>query len=299
MNDVVALAKQETIDESSPDAISSTVPCWRTVAVERWKHGQLSDEDDRVADEVPIAMVYNGISHAVMLASPIGLESFGLGFSLTEGIIADQSELFDLEVVVRSEGIELQMEIAQQRFAALKEKRRSMAGRTGCGLCGAENLQHVVRHPAPVRAGCHITPKILHEAFHQLREHQPLQGITGAVHAAAWVSEHGQILFAQEDVGRHNALDKLIGTLALTRTEVASGFVIVTSRASYEMVQKTASFGIALLAAISAPTGLAIELAKETGLTLIGFTRNDSHVIYANPKRVRQSAVSKGNQDAH
>ncbi len=272
------------VDETS----EAVVAAQRTVAVTRWKNGQISHVHDHVADELPIAMVYNGISHAVMLATPLSLEQFGLGFSLTEGIIADRSELYDLEVIPLDNGIEVQMTIAQERFAALKEKRRSMAGRTGCGLCGAENLQHVVRHPAPVGAGCAIASQTLHAAFRQLTEHQPLQAMTGAVHAAAWVAENGEVVYVQEDVGRHNALDKLIGTLAGSCVEAGSGFVIVTSRASYEMVQKTASFGISLLAAISAPTGLAIDLATETGLTLIGFTRHDSHVIYANPHRIHQ-----------
>jgi FdhD protein len=178
------------------------------------------------------------------------------------------------------------MQISQAQFSRLKEKRRSMAGRTGCGLCGAENLQHVVRHPASVGRGCHITSQALHGAFRQLSGRQELQAITGAVHAAAWATTAGEVLYVEEDVGRHNALDKLIGTLARQKVAVESGFVLVTSRASYEMVQKTASFGISLLAAISAPTGLAIDLALETGLTLIGFTRNGSHVVYANFHRL-------------
>lgn len=246
------------------------------------------EAEDRVAEEVPVAMVYNGISHAVMLATPADLEAFGLGFSLTEGIIADRSELYDLEIVVRQEGIELQMAIAQERFAALKEKRRSMAGRTGCGLCGAENLQHVVRHPAPVGAGCRITPQCLHTAFRAIGARQRLQADTGAVHAAGWATATGEIVHVCEDVGRHNALDKLIGMLANQRVDVSQGFAVVTSRASYEMVQKSSLFGIALLAAISAPTRLAVSLADEVGLTLIGFTRNDSHVVYANPQRIHQ-----------
>lgn len=262
------------------------VPAWREVEVGRWQGGNLSRAGDCVAEEVPVAMVYNGISHAVMLASPVGLESFGLGFSLTEGIIADRRELYDIELVVRQEGIELQMTIPQQRFGALKEKRRSMAGRTGCGLCGAENLQHVVRHPRPVGTGRAFTADVLQAAFAKLAEHQTLQEMTGAVHAAAWADGDGNILHAQEDVGRHNALDKLIGALAFGRVDVGEGFAIVTSRASYEMVQKAASFGIPLLATISAPTGLAIDLAEETGLTLIGFTRVGSHVVYANPQRI-------------
>ncbi len=270
------------------DASPGDVPSWRRVTVDRWQNGSVSRVEDRVADEIPVAMVYNGISHAVMLASPIGLEPFGLGFSLSEGIIADRRELFDLEIVTRQEGIELQMTISQERFAALKEKRRSMAGRTGCGLCGAENLQHVVRHPEPVGQGGIITSQALHTAFRRLTEAQPLQELTGAVHAAAWATRNGEIVHVQEDVGRHNALDKLIGALALDRVDVETGFAIVTSRASYEMVQKAASFGISLLATISAPTGLAIDLADETGLTLIGFSRHDSHVIYAHPHRILQ-----------
>lgn len=262
-------------------------PSWRQVAVSRWQNGQWVKAEDRVAEEIPVAMVYNGISHAVMLASPTHLEAFGLGFSLTEAIIAQPSELFDLDVVCRSEGIEVQMTIAQGRFAALKEKRRSMAGRTGCGLCGAENLQHVVRRPTPVGPGCRVTPQALHAAFEEMRQNQPLQAVTGAVHAAAWAGASGAVLFVTEDVGRHNALDKLIGALARQAVNPQTGFALVTSRASYEMVQKSATFGISLLAAISAPTGLAVALAQQTGMTLAGFARNGSHVVYAHPQRIR------------
>jgi FdhD protein len=265
-------------------------PSQRTVAVSRWSNGNAGQAMDCVADEVPVAMVYNGISHAVMLATPSALEQFGLGFSLTEGIIRDSSELRDIEVIEVCDGIELHMTIPPERFLELKQKRRSMAGRTGCGLCGAESLQHVVRHPAPVAGGPGITPQILHAAFRNLAGKQPLQAVTGAAHAAVWAMADGSIAYVEEDVGRHNALDKLIGTLAKNRADPNAGFAIVTSRASYEMVQKAASFGITLLAAISAPTGLAIRLAEETGLTLVGFTRNNSHVVYANPQRLIQES---------
>lgn len=256
------------------------------VTVQRWHDGHVEQVSDVVAEEIPVAMVYNGISHAVMLASPLDLEAFGLGFSLTEGIIADQSELYGIEIVTRCEGIELQMEIAQMRFMQLKEKRRSMTGRTGCGLCGAESLQHVVRHPAPVAEGLVVTRRALQAAFRHLAAKQPLQGVTGAVHAAGWASPQGEILLAAEDIGRHNALDKLIGQLARQTVMPDSGFAVVTSRASYEMVQKAASYGISLLAAISAPTALAIRLAQDTALTLVGFARSDSHVVYANAQRI-------------
>ena len=243
--------------------------------------------EEIVAEEVAVALVYNGISHAVMMATPCDLEDFARGFSLTERIVERPSEIYDIEVEPAGRGIEVRLEIAAQRMAGLQERRRSLAGRTGCGLCGAENLAQVVRHPAPLGAGCMISPVAVHRAFAQLTARQPIQALTGAVHAAAWADASGQVLLVQEDVGRHNALDKLIGALATQAVDVSHGFAIVTSRASYEMVQKAASYGITLLAAISAPTGLAIDLARETGLTLLGFTRQDSHVIYANPQRIQ------------
>lgn len=255
-------------------------------AVTRWEAGAGMNAIDQVAEELPVAMVYNGISHAVMLASPTGLAQFGLGFSLSEGIIADHRELYGVDVIVRDNGIEVQMTIAQQRFVELKSRRRNLAGRTGCGLCGAESLQDVVRCPAPVPTGVCISPAALHKAFGQIDGRQQLQAVTGAVHAAAWAAADGSVLYLEEDIGRHNALDKLIGTLAQAQVPVENGFALVTSRASYEMVQKAATFGIPLLAAISAPTGLAIRLAETTGLTLVGFARAGSHVIYANPQRL-------------
>lgn len=269
-----------------PENAAALFPSQRKVNIDRWRAGTLSAATDCVAEEVPVAMVYNGISHAVMLATPASLENFGLGFSLTEGIITNAHEMREIEVIQTCDGLELQMTIPPERFLELKQKRRSMAGRTGCGLCGAESLQHVVRHPARVEGVAQITHQVIHAAFKGLSVQQPLQAVTGAVHAAAWANAQGQVEYAEEDVGRHNALDKLIGSLAKNKVDVTHGFVIVTSRASYEMVQKTASMGIGLLAAISAPTGLAIKLAEETGLTLVGFTRDNSHVVYANPRRI-------------
>lgn len=253
--------------------------------VKQWRDGICQSLADEVATEVPVAMVYNGISHAVMLATPGSLEQFGLGFSLAEGILSKPQDLYDLEIVHQKDGIELQMQIAQARFAALKQQRRNMAGRTGCGLCGAESLQQVVRHPLPVANNVSISVDALHAAFEVLPSLQQLQGLTGATHAAAWANSSGQVLHVEEDIGRHNALDKLIGSIALGKS-FDDGFAIVTSRASYEMVQKSATVGIPLLAAISAPTGLAIELADEADITLVGFTRQHSHVVYTHPQRI-------------
>ncbi len=255
-------------------------------AVERWRDGVLVHAIDQVAEEVPVAMVYNGISHVVMLATPASLESFGLGFSLSEGVLHDRSELYGIEVVQRKDGIELQMTIAQQRFAELKQHRRNLAGRTGCGLCGTESLQQVRRQAPLVQPGRQFAPEAVHIAMNHLPRMQSLQTQTGAAHAAAWVLADGTIAHVEEDIGRHNALDKLIGTLAMAGEVFADGFAIVTSRASYEMVQKSAAVGIPMLAAVSAPTGFAMELAEEAGLTLVGFARGGSHVVYTHSQRL-------------
>lgn len=235
-----------------------------------------------VAEEVPVALVYNGISHAVMLASPIDLEDFGLGFSLSEGIIAQASELYETETRQHAGGIEVHLHIGNRAFDALKSRRRSLAGRTGCGLCGVDSLAQVTRPVARVAARAQADEHAIHRAFVQLSQHQALHALTGAVHAAAWATPDGKLLRVREDVGRHNALDKLIGAIARAGHDPAQGFAIVTSRASYEMVLKLASVGGGLLAAISAPTGMAIDLAARTGVTLCGFVRDRQMVIYNN-----------------
>jgi len=257
------------------------------IEVEKWRDGHGEVVSDVVAEEVPIALEYNGISHAVMMATPADLEDFALGFSLTEGILANPGELYDCEIVPGSEGIQVQMTVATERFVALKEKRRNLTGRTGCGLCGAETLEQAVRHPAAVHAqGLQFSAATIYAALDAMQAQQQLQQQTGATHAAAWLDRDGNITLVREDVGRHNALDKLIGALAQDKHDFAAGAVIITSRASYEMVQKAATVGIAFIAAISAPTALAIRLAKETDVTLIGFVRRQGHVVYAGAQRL-------------
>ena len=258
-----------------------------TVKVSRWREGRRETVSDVVAEEVPVALEYNGIAHAVMLATPADLEDFALGFSLTEGILLAPSELYDCEIHEDASGIRLALEIASERLFALKEKRRSLTGRTGCGICGTESLPQAVRIPDVVRSTASFSADVLHAAFLQMSQQQTLQAITGATHAAGWLSADGQVTLVREDVGRHNALDKLIGALAKAQTDTRTGAAIVTSRASYEMVQKTASAGIGFLAAVSAPTALAIRVADATQLTLLGFVRDDRHVVYTHPERVR------------
>ena len=258
--------------------------------VDKWKSGRLSQIEDVVAEEVPVALIYNGISHAVMLATPRDLEDFALGFSLAEGILSHPKELYGIEVVAQTAGIELRMEIAAERFHQLKEKRRSMTGRTGCGLCGAESLTQALRLPDAVNQSQEIfSPAAILKALSEAHKNQPLQAETGATHASFWVSPAGEIVMAREDVGRHNALDKLLGAklLGAKAKDNKNGFVLTTSRASYEMVQKVAVAGVSMLVAISAPTGLAIRMAEQSRITLVGFARPEQYVVYTHPQRIR------------
>ena len=249
-----------------------------------WNAGELTEGIDNIATETAVALVYNGISHVVMMASPNDLEDFALGFSLSEGIVTSANQLLDCEQIETDQGIELALTITAEPFAKLKERRRNLVGRTGCGLCGAESLEQAITAPSSISADLSISHKALQRAIAALGGEQQLQQQTGAVHGAAWCSIEGEIRLVREDVGRHNALDKLLG--AISKQDPTEGFVLVTSRASYEMVAKTASANIPLLAAVSAPTSLAIELADTAGLTLVGFSRTGRHVIYAHGQRI-------------
>ena len=248
---------------------------------------QAFDNRDWVAVEVPVALEFNGIAHAVMLATPTDLADFALGFALSEGILLGRNELYGVEEEFAPEGITLKLDVASAAFARLRERRRSMAGRTGCGLCGTESLAHVARTLPPLPEGPALSTRAVARGMRELASLQVLQKVTGAVHAAAWCSAQGEALLVREDVGRHNALDKLVGALARSSTVAAStGFIAVTSRASFEMVQKTVAAGVPLLAAVSASTSLATAVAQDAGLTLAGFVRDDDLVIYTHPWRL-------------
>lgn len=241
---------------------------------------------DQVAEETPIALEFNGISHATMLATPADLEDFALGFSLTEGIIDSVADVRGIELVPQCDGIVVQLEISTACEVRLKTRRRAMAGRTGCGLCGVETLPEVLRDVPAVADGSVISVTAVLAAMKAMRAKQSLHDITGATHAAGWANAAGEIIIAREDVGRHNALDKLIGALARAGIDATPGMVLVSSRASFEMVQKTASAGIGILAAVSAPTALAIRLADSANLALLGFLRHEDATIYAHPERI-------------
>lgn len=273
-------------------------------------------ESDAIAVETPVAVELNGINHAVMLATPDDLEDFVWGFCLTEGIVRSSDDIRDIEQERTDLGIILHVQISPACMQFLKERRRQMAGRTACGLCGVETLEAVRRLPPvapPSHAARLATPPAssaqqhdLHAmpagltlvqllaAMHALREQQPLHQDTGATHAAAWVPADGHTpTFIREDVGRHNALDKTIGALLRDTQPIGHGALLVSSRASFEMVQKAAMAGCPVLAAVSAPTSAAIALAEETGITLLGFTRARQATIYAHSQRFQLSDKGK------
>ncbi|MET0312411.1 MAG: formate dehydrogenase accessory sulfurtransferase FdhD [Burkholderiaceae bacterium] len=236
---------------------------------------------DLVAVEVPVALEFNGVSHAVMMATPADLEDFALGFSLTEGILEGAAQLHDMEAEEGPQGWTLRLEIASSRFARLKEMRRNLTGRTGCGLCGTESLSHAVRRPEAVPSPHQpFEAAAVARAMANMRGHQPLGSATGSTHAAIWCAADGTVRLGREDVGRHNALDKLIGAMARAGEDPRAGFIAVSSRASYEMVQKTGAARVSLLAAVSGVTALAVDVAAGAGMTLAGFARESGLSVY-------------------
>jgi FdhD protein len=257
------------------------------VSIDRWAQGELTRTADQVAEEMPIGLVYHGVPHVVMLATPADLEDFAVGFTISEGLVERPEEIRSVEVIRGAAAADVKITVAWERFSALLQRRRNLTGRTGCGLCGAETAADVIRELARVGPGPAVSTESLHQAIEQLASLQPINARTGSVHAAAWVVPGKGIQLVREDVGRHNALDKAIGALVRSGADIREGYMLITSRASFEMVQKSATVGISFLAALSAPTAFAVRLAQQTGLTLVAFARRDRHVIYANAERLK------------
>jgi FdhD protein len=283
-----------------------------TRPVLRVERGVATPDDDRLAEEVPVAMHFDGEPFAVMMATPMDLEDFARGFALTEGRVDSIAEIERIDVQEVLEGITVNIRTAKtcrSRFSgegssqepspersagiaddigSYKEPRlpRELPGRSGCGICGSRELEDVVRHPEPVGAGPTIGVDAIERALESLRASQPINAFTGSVHAAAWAFPDGAIVCVREDVGRHNALDKLIGAMHTAHIDASDGFVVITSRASYEMVTKAAVAGITIVVAISAPTALAVHLASDCGVTLIGFARPGRFNVYSRPQRI-------------
>ncbi|MEO8451480.1 MAG: formate dehydrogenase accessory sulfurtransferase FdhD [Gemmatimonadota bacterium] len=250
----------------------------------------MSERTERIVEETPVALIYNGIPHVVMMATPSDLEDFALGFSITEELIRSPGDLERIEIVRYSQGIEIQTTVPPECETVIASRARRLTGRTGCGICGADSLAAVLKTVHRVPAGRLIAPEAIEAALAGLKALQSLNEAAGAVHAAGWATSAGVIELAREDVGRHNALDKLVGAVLKRGIDPADGFVVVTSRASFEMVQKTAALGAPLLAAISGPTGLAVRVAEQSGLTLVGFARGDRLTVYTHPDRIDPTA---------
>ena len=259
--------------------------------VRRHRNGATETHTDHVGQEWPVALVFNGISHAVMMCTPRDLEAFAVGFAISEGIVGRNADIQDIEVVYRDSGdttgllahAEVHLTVVQQAFAGLKDKRRALAGRTGCGVCGIESIGLLDLQPERVPDTgfvARLAPDAIARAARELPQHQALTRLTGGLHAAAWCDAEGAIVHAFEDVGRHNALDKLIGHLVLQRADTQQGFVFMSSRASYELVRKAARVGIPMLATISAPSTLAIAIAERAGMRLVSFCRESGYVDY-------------------
>ncbi|HDR2725977.1 formate dehydrogenase accessory sulfurtransferase FdhD [Enterobacter roggenkampii] len=241
---------------------------------------------DFLAEEVPVALVYNGISHVVMMASPKDLELFAIGFSLSEGIIEHPQDIYGMDVVQACNGLEVQIELSSRRFMGLKERRRALAGRTGCGVCGVEQLNDIGKPVSPLPFTQTFNLAHLDPALEHLNDIQPIGQLSGCTHAAAWVLPSGEIAGGHEDVGRHVALDKLLGRRARESEVWQQGAALVSSRASYEMVQKSAMCGVEILFAVSAATTLAVEVAERCNLTLVGFCKPGRATIYTHPQRL-------------
>jgi FdhD protein len=240
----------------------------------------------QVAEEVPVAFVYGGKPHVVMMCTPDDLEDLGIGFTLSEEIVERRADITRLDLVRHARGIEIQMELPPESQARVADRTRALAGRTGCGLCGIDAIENAIRAPRRVESPLRVAATAIAKAGEALATRQPVNNATRAVHAAAFADASGALKIVREDVGRHNALDKVIGALARARTDAATGFFVVTSRASYELVQKVGVAGAPLLAAVSRPTGLAIRFAEEAGITLVGLLRGQSANVYSHPGRI-------------
>uniref|UniRef100_E6VNA1 Sulfur carrier protein FdhD n=1 Tax=Rhodopseudomonas palustris (strain DX-1) TaxID=652103 RepID=E6VNA1_RHOPX len=251
-----------------------------------WRNGRMQDGTRAIPEETPVAISYNGSTQAVMMATPADLEDFAIGFSLSEGVIERPEQIESVEIVPHDDGVELRMWLGGDVAARLQQRRRHIAGPTGCGLCGVDSIAEAVRPVATVGKGRSFSPQQIIAAIEAMPPLQTLNVATRAVHAAAYFTPERGIVHLREDVGRHNALDKLAGALARDRIAAANGIVLLTSRVSVEMVQKTAAIGAPVLVAVSAPTALAVRMAAAAGITLAAIARSDGFEIFTHPQRI-------------
>ncbi len=254
-----------------------------------WRHQGVTAGKRIIPEEAAVAFTYDGGSYAVMMATPQNLEDFALGFSFTEGVVSSPADIRQLDIIEEDAGIELRMWLAEPRATALSERRRHLAGPTGCGLCGIESLDEALRPPPRVRGDGTFTPAEIMRALDALAPRQELNRQTRAVHAAAFWRPDAGLVAVREDVGRHNALDKLAGALLRGGVPTHGGMVLLTSRVSVEMVQKTAIIGAPLIVAVSAPTALAVRTAETAGITLAAVARSDGFEMFTHPQRIKET----------
>ena len=266
----------------------------RTVDRQIWRDGRLSEGARAIPEETAIALTYNGGSYAVMMATPQNLRDFAVGFSLSEGIVRSADDIESFEIVELDDGIELRMWLAQSTADRLSERRRHIAGPTGCGLCGIDSIAEAVRPAAIVAPGQSFSSREIMTAMQDIPPLQTINIETRAVHAAAFWTPARGIVALREDVGRHNALDKLAGALAQDKTSANEGIVLLTSRVSVEMVQKTAAMGAPVMVAVSAPTALAVRMADAAGITLAAIARADGFEIFTHPERINFGVAADG-----
>jgi FdhD protein len=266
----------------------------RTVGRQVWRDGRLSEGSRAIPEETAIALTYNGGTYAVMMATPQDLRDFAIGFSLSEGIVVSAADIDSFEVVELDDGIELRMWLAQSRADRLSERRRHIAGPTGCGLCGIDSITEAVRPAAIVAPGQSFSSQDIMTAMQSLPPLQTINIETRAVHAAAFWTPARGIVALREDVGRHNALDKLAGAVAQDNISAGEGMVLLTSRVSVEMVQKTAAMGAPMMVAVSAPTALAVSMADKAGITLAAIARADGFEVFTHPERINFGVAADG-----
>jgi FdhD protein len=263
-----------------------------------WRASGYARGERAIPEETAVAFTYNTASYAVMMATPQDLEDFAVGFSLTEGVISSVDAIESVEVVEEEIGIELRIWLKSPDAAEFLTRRRKMAGPTGCGLCGIESLTEAIRPPPKVHEGLSVTPSEIMTAIESLFPLQELNRKTRAVHGAGFFDPARCLVAVREDVGRHNALDKLAGALAREGTNAAKGIVVLTSRVSVEMVQKSAVIGAPIIVAVSAPTALALRMAEACGMTLVAVARKDGFEVFTHPHRISGALAEAGRVEA-
>jgi FdhD protein len=268
------------------------------VACSIWRNQGTAEGKRVIPEEAAVAFTYDSGSYAVMMATPLNLEDFALGFTFTEGLVSSATDIRQLDIVEHETGIELRMWLSEPHAAALSERRRYLAGPTGCGLCGIDSLAEAVRQTPRITGGNNFTSAEIMRALEALAPRQELNRLTRAVHAAAFWRQDIGLVAVREDVGRHNALDKLAGAMLREHVPADGGMVLLTSRVSVEMVQKTAAIGAPLIVAVSAPTALAVRTAQAAGITLVGVARNDGFEVFTHPQRIKKMTKETVTDDA-